>query len=1204
MGLVQGVERALVWEVMERLLLRANSGLALVLLALASVGALPDSWPLNAILDPSLWWLAAGALTAALTCRIQNGPAGWSAVRVWLIVPMFVFNASGVAAVVTLLSPAVIDPILLDLDRSLLFGLSATPDLGQTMGLLLGNLASAWPLIPLAVLFWLRRNRAEHAVRFLTALMLVGTIAWGVHLFAPAAGPAAWQANDPVPVQALVVVDGDPATQSEISQALAHPAPRNGVPPMPMAWLALAALAARGLGRLRFWTTLGLAGLMAVTSVCSGRYGLIPTLTSVPLALACWPLAERAARFLAGKPARLGLDGIVLGLAPLVLGLGTFLLWKKGLFHPLAFWVLLAACTALTLRASGRCLARLREGGEVPHKQAPDPSDETSDSRPTGGTRFGTILALFFCSGLTGLVYEVVFERELALLFGSTARASITVLAVYMSGLALGAFFGGRLTDRVRKPLRFYALAEAGVGVICLLAPYLFDLADGLYLWLAANQEGGHAFSTGTETAIQVACGSLVVLLPAVLMGTTMPLLAKHATTRLTAVRRNVALLYSANTLGAACGTLLAAYWAIATLGIDGSLRLATLINFAVAGAALLLARSSAPLTPPPAKAKARLTLGGGFGVSLLLAAFGVGFICFALEVTWVHLLAVVAGTSVYAFGLMLFAFLAGLGLGSILISRWPIAEHLGPARLAASLLALGACVLILLPLWDKIPPHFGLYGQVRFADTFAQREFVRFAVCFGMMFVPTLLIGMIFPQLVSLSARSVDSLGRHLGLVSFSNTLGNIVGAIGAGLLLIPFLGSYRSIQLLGLAALVLGIGMALWSPGRPRRWLLALGSGGLLLGLIALPAGWNLSALTMGTNVYFAYQPFGELVELRESLDGGMSTIARIERDGRSVTTMLTNGKFQGDDHHEMGAQAHFALYPLLHCQARERALVIGLGTGVTARVLAEAGFGQVMVAELSEDLVDLAKRYFAHVNGQVLTRASTITHVTDGRNLLKVRPESYDLISMEVSSIWFAGAANLYNQEFYQLARSRLKPAGVLQQWIQLHHISPEDIASILATLRSVFPHVHLYWGGAQGVLVASANPLELDWEYLHGLEAQPSLAKIRALMPGDSLLPLAGELLLSSEGIDRYLLAIAARGAESPSSMISTDRNRRLEYSTPKGNVRPHGMLSAVKLLRKLGGPAPVPSTKKRTAPQSTSPTATWPSLPWRAILLGK
>jgi spermidine synthase len=268
--------------------------------------------------------------------------------------------------------------------------------------------------------------------------------------------------------------------------------------------------------------------------------------------------------------------------------------------------------------------------------------------------------------------------------------------------------------------------------------------------------------------------------------------------------------------------------------------------------------------------------------------------------------------------------------------------------------------------------------------------------------------------------------------------------------------------------------------------------------------------------------------------------------------MKTLLTNGKFQGNDakHGEVQAQIGFAALPLLHQERRENALVLGYGTGASSRVLYDAGFAHLEIADLSRELVTMADAHFAGINGRVSQQPGVQTHITDGRNLLLLTKRQYDVISIEITSIWFAGAASLYNREFYQLARAKLRPDGVLQQWVQLHHMATTDLLTIIGTLRAEFAYVSLYVVGGQGILIATndaahAEPLPA---VVAALDASPRLQAVRELA-GRSFADIAGDLLLSPAGVDQFLERIGLV----PDFWISTDNNLRLEYSTPKANA---------------------------------------------------
>jgi hypothetical protein len=248
-------------------------------------------------------------------------------------------------------------------------------------------------------------------------------------------------------------------------------------------------------------------------------------------------------------------------------------------------------------------------------------------------------------------------------------------------------------------------------------------------------------------------------------------------------------------------------------------------------------------------------------------------------------------------------------------------------------------------------------------------------------------------------------------------------------------------------------------------------------------------------------------------------------------------------------MRAQIGFALAPLLHTQHRNHALVIGYGTGTSSRVLHDAGFKQLDVVDLSADIVHMANKHFPKINGRVTERPGVNTYITDGRNFLLLQDRQYDLIGMEISSIWFAGAASLYNREFYGLAKRRLRPHGVLQQWMQLHHISPFDVTRILASVRSEFRYVWLHLIGRQGIIVASDDPSTRPTAGNAALlRKTPSLDSVLAILGADPA-TLLGGLLLDPAGTDRLLSSFGLP----EKYWVSTDDNLRLEYDTPKGNA---------------------------------------------------
>jgi spermidine synthase len=300
----------------------------------------------------------------------------------------------------------------------------------------------------------------------------------------------------------------------------------------------------------------------------------------------------------------------------------------------------------------------------------------------------------------------------------------------------------------------------------------------------------------------------------------------------------------------------------------------------------------------------------------------------------------------------------------------------------------------------------------------------------------------------------------------------------------------------------------------------------------------------------VYFEGQEGTQnVVSIREDVHGGVTTVVL----ANGVHTLFTNGKFQGNTGWEMNAQRFFAHYPSIFVEHFDDAMVIGLGTGTTLGTLATYPWKRLDVVEISPSIVEAARQYFQVPNRGSLDDPRVTLFHADGRNQLLVSDKRYDLISLELSSIWFAGAASLYSREFYELVASRLKAGGVFQQWVQLHHIYKDDFATVVNTLRRTFSHVALFYGGGQGILVASFEPLQASRARLAALQQRPALYEV--LPYGRALEGLVDDVLVMDQGLDAFLANCARELGTPLEDMISTDENLYLEYATPRGNVLP-------------------------------------------------
>lgn len=1025
--------------------------------------------------------------------------------------------------------------------------------------------------IPL--LAWLYR---ENKVRSLNAwLMLLGPFlaGWLCYAWLPASGPNyLFYGKYPDEVMPLSeVVTGLSAVVTT---------PRNAMPSMHLSGAILVLMMVAALRR-KWLIPLGVVFVLgtAWATLALGEHYVIDLVVAMPFAPALgllfmnspgWRLAPRWQHGLQwAAAATFILWMLLLRLAP------DWLIAHPGFVQLLSVWSLGAGLVLLVLHV--RSVWREEDTNEallMQHAPALAPKPFVPPAfLPTELKGRRWLVGIFFFSGFAGLVYEVVYAKALGVTFGGTALAANTVLMTYMGGMALGAWLGGILAERTRRPLLLYAYFEGAIGVYAVITPTLFAGIQSLYVVLTLDAPPDAVWLT----VLRMGLGAVVLGVPTVLMGATLPLVFKCLQGMAIPTARAIAPLYGANVLGAALGALVAGYALLPAVGREGGTLLAAVISLMVALFVIDKIKHGAEGVIEPQEAvqdsqEKLATVPGHSGLAALTVLIVGGVVTLALEVVFIHLLAVVAGNSVYAFGLMLATFLLGLGLGSslgeMLMRRFDRATLVLAAQCGVAL-----AILITSFIWDSLADYMGSFAYAQANGlylSFSARELIRALVCALAMLPPAFFIGLSYPAAMGLAAdwlaarRFGGQAVRGVGLASALNTLGNIAGVLLAGFWWLPFYGSNRVLLGLALVSVLLAALMA-WSQQisvaiagavrRPWQWLPV---GGMAASLALFPVQWNYTALSAGGNVYFFPQNWGEVIDHAESVEGGMTSVARAA-DGKHLT-LLTNGKFQGNNAEggEMVAQESFALIPLMHQAQRDHALVIGYGTGMTARVLQDQGFAKLDVAELSRDIVTLADRHFANINAHISSHPAVTMHYTDGRNYLLTQSLQYDLISLEISSIWFAGAANLYNREFYELANARLRPQGVLQQWVQLHHMRPLDFLYILGSVRSVFKYVWIYVSGGQGIIVASNDDTALYNEAaLDKLTHSHAISTLK-------LTDLPKTLVADPQKVDRLI----SKYDPELRFFISTDKNLYLEYATPKGNaVREDTMTLIVDMLRK-------------------------------------
>lgn len=923
-------------------------------------------------------------------------------------------------------------------------------------------------------------------------------------------------------------------------QVFIPPAARNGMPSMHLTGALLIWLLTAGLNRKTYFyfSTLFLI-ITAYATIAFGEHYLLDLVVALPFAAFIGIGLANPDNFIS-KNKKIKFLWVMSGLTYFTWML-TLLAAAEWLYHHLLFvqiftaWSILIAVSLL-----GLYIKFVWKDVWIKSSQAVIKTNLIEKE-----TTPNWVIGVFVASGFAGLLYEVVYAKSLAVTFGSTSLASYTVLTTYMSGMALGAWLGGYIADKVKKPLLYYAGIEAFIGIYAVITPFLFKLVQSIYVVSVTGLSADDPY----VTFLRVALGVIVLGVPTILMGATLPIMFKYLKQLNIQSDTAISRLYSANVMGAALGSFVAGYFFIPVVGRIGATNLAAVFSLMIALYTLeqfKKQKSQAYKFDDSSLIVSQIGVPKFFGIAALIVLTIGGAVTLGLEVVSIHMLAVVAGNSVYAFSLMLAVFLLGLGLGSIFGKK--ALNHVDRTTLiVVAQCGVAASIIVTALLWDRIPAYFASFGPMQnyIYLGFWAREILRGLVCALAMLPATLFIGANYPAAMSLAA---DWLGKGnakgLGVASALNTLGNISGVLLVGFLLLPYLGSNKVFLLLAVISLALAVFVFLCN--LKVNYKFNFYSGSLIVSVFLLfliyPKNWNFTSLVQGANVYFMPTYWGDVIDRSESMEGGITSVAR-SPDGKYLT-LLTNGKFQGNNSGETLAQESFALIPLLHTSERKSALAIGFGTGMTARVLHEQGFQTLDVVELSKDIVFMSNKYFSDINHSVTSQSGVNLIYTDGRNYLLTQDKKYDLIGLEITSIWFAGAASLYNKEFYELSEKRLNKNGVLQQWVQLHHMHSVDLVYILNTVRSVYKYVWLYSSGGQGIIIASNSEEALK---IHNLKYPYNNLSHDQLDEKENLF--RGAVVLSPKGVDN----LAYKTDKTLRHLISTDNNLYLEYATPKGNA---------------------------------------------------
>lgn len=671
------------------------------------------------------------------------------------------------------------------------------------------------------------------------------------------------------------------------------------------------------------------------------------------------------------------------------------------------------------------------------------PALQLPSSPPLGHTATTIVYSLAAASGAAALIYEVLWLRELGLLFGNTVHAATVGLAVFFAGLSAGGYAWGRSAARLRRPLVVYGLLEIAMAVVAPLALYLVPVYRELSGWILPAGTGWVAL-----LVMKAALATAVLFVPAVLMGGTIPMLGQHVIRNPGALGRSGAALYGWNTFGAAAGAATAGFYLPVAFGFRGTYLIAIAANVAIGLIACGIGMAAGdvvcdtPLKPPSPRRSVRLPPRAWV---LALAATS-GLLTLGFEVASMRLFAQVLQNSVYTVSAVITVFVIGLAIGAFLAAGLARAPARSEAVLTLLLIlsgaALAAVPFVFFHLTDgftALGPGVGWSGYLR--DVFTLAMLVLGPPCF--------VAGAVFPLLLTLEQRRLEPAGYAIGMLTAWNAVGAIVGSALTGFVLLPAAGLWNTLRVF--AALYLGVAFLAAGVTPGRRLLLRL----LPLVGVALLLTW-LDPTRLP--IVVVDRAAGErLLEVREGAYGVTAVVERGANRLIKVNNRYSLGGTASAEH-----QQNQALLPLMLHPRPQSVFIVGMGTGITAGAALQPGVRQVVVAELIPQVVAAARANFADAaNGLFTDRRARIV-AADGRNLLATEQERYDLVIADLFVPWEAGIGSLYAREHFATIRNRLAPGGLFVQWLPLYQLSSREFAIITRTLLSVFPDVVMWRG----------------------------------------------------------------------------------------------------------------------------------------------
>jgi len=716
-------------------------------------------------------------------------------------------------------------------------------------------------------------------------------------------------------------------------------------------------------------------------------------------------------------------------------------------------------------------------------------------------TRQLLLYIVLLLSGVTALLYQVIWIRKFGLVFGVHVFSMSTVLTAFMAGLALGSLLFGKLVDRKKNPLMVFLLLEIGICLFAIFFPWLFDGLTKLYTVLLPHGE----LTQYNTQLIRFVLAFFFLLIPTTLMGGTLPVIIKYFVKEIKEAGSKISNLYSLNNFGAVIGAFIAGFLLIKTFGLTVTLFIGAGLNIINAIIVYVIARQTDTTKIIGQNEEGEALVADElvhedtetdkkyprYLVRLALWVFAIeGFTTLAYEVIWSRILVGYSfDKTTYFYTVILMSFIFGLSLGSFFIRKKidkikDLATWLGTIEVVIGLVSVALLIFFawLAPILIKDRNVFKTWMETVGRDYF---------IFFILISIPTTLMGFTYPIVSKIYADNIKKLGNRMGTIGFLDTVGSILGSFVAGFVFIPFLGVVKSFLFVALINILIGLAMWIFHPGKSRQFKIVsvtTVAGIALLLYLAIPGfqyftWWD----KIGNNPWWGHH-YEKVVFYDE---GEAATVIVRQYPGENMRSLVING------HHtayttikDLSVNRQLGYMPYILHENPKKAMVVGFGLGATTNALVQPNMDKVDVAEICPGVIKAAPA-FARWNKDVVEQPKVDIHDEDGRSwLFMAGDNSYDIITS--NAIHPRLSNNIYTRDFYEICRNKLKEDGIICQWMPQNWISEEEYMACLKAFVDVFPHSTLWYVNEYSThIIGSKTPVNITHEKVKKAYKNPKL-----------------------------------------------------------------------------------------------------------------